>query len=502
MTATSAHSRTAWDGVVDTSGYVPRIVRQSAELLRDAVDRYVFVSSISVYDDFSKPVDESTPVAQLEDPATEEIMENYGALKAACETVIDEVYGDRGASVRAGLIVGPYDPTDRFTYWPRRIAAGGDVLGPGDPSAPVQFVDARDLGAWLVQLALAGPGGVFNATGPAEPLTFAELPPARRRRDRLGRALRLDRRAEGARRRRAALDRASAVAPRRRLRRHGAQRHPAGARRRPHVPPARGDGGRHARLGSHGRGRPPDALPGEGAQRPGRERMTERRDVPDHLRVKREPQRGVYDRATIDAILDEALVCHLGFELDGQPYVIPTLHARVGDRLYVHGSAASRMLRHAASELRVCVTVTLLDGLVLARSVFNHSINYRSVVVLGSATIVEDDEKREALHAFTEHVAPGRWAEARQPTDAGAESDLDPLAAADRGLGEGAHRPARGRSGGPRLPRLVGRRADPPRGRAVGVPLGPRARRPRRRPVGRGYDRREVNDYAQGGMSG
>jgi 2'-hydroxyisoflavone reductase len=164
-----------WDGVVDTSGYVPRILRQSAELLRDAVGRYVFVSSISVYDDFSKPVDESTPVAQLEDPATEEIMEHYGALKAACETVVDEVYGDRGANVRAGLIVGPFDPTDRFTYWPRRIAAGGHVLGPGDPDAPVQFVDARDLAAWLVKLALEGPGGTFNATGPAERLTFAEL---------------------------------------------------------------------------------------------------------------------------------------------------------------------------------------------------------------------------------------------------------------------------------------------------------------------------------------
>jgi 2'-hydroxyisoflavone reductase len=165
----------SWNGVVDTSGYVPRIVRQSAELLRDAVDRYVFVSSISVYGDFSQPIDESTPVAELEDQATEEIMEHYGALKAACETVIDEVYGDRGANVRAGLIVGPYDATDRFTYWPRRIAAAGDVLGPGDPSAPVQFVDARDLAAWLVKLALEGPGGTFNATGPAEPLTFADF---------------------------------------------------------------------------------------------------------------------------------------------------------------------------------------------------------------------------------------------------------------------------------------------------------------------------------------
>jgi 2'-hydroxyisoflavone reductase len=164
-----------WDGVVDTSGYVPRIVRQSAELLRDAVGRYVFVSSISVYADFSKPLDESTPVAELEDPQTEEVTENYGALKAACETVIHEVYGERGANVRAGLIVGPFDPTDRFTYWPRRIAAGGDVLGPGDPDAPVQFVDARDLAAWLVELALEGPGGMFNATGPAARITFAEL---------------------------------------------------------------------------------------------------------------------------------------------------------------------------------------------------------------------------------------------------------------------------------------------------------------------------------------
>jgi 2'-hydroxyisoflavone reductase len=174
----------SWDGIVDTSGYVPRIVRQSAELLRDAVGRYVFVSSISVYDDFSKPVDEGSPVAQLEDPATEEITEAYGALKAACENVVEEVYGERSARVRAGLIVGPYDPTDRFTYWPRRIALGGDVLGPGAPDAPVQFVDARDLARWLVELALDGPGGTFNATGPAEPLTFAQL--LERTRDALG----------------------------------------------------------------------------------------------------------------------------------------------------------------------------------------------------------------------------------------------------------------------------------------------------------------------------
>jgi uncharacterized protein len=136
----------------------------------------------------------------------------------------------------------------------------------------------------------------------------------------------------------------------------------------------------------------------------------------DLLRVRREPHRGRYDRQTIDAILDEALLCHLGFEVDGQPYVIPTLHARVGDTVYVHGSAASRMLRQLAGGIRVCLTVTLFDGLVLARSVFNHSVNYRSVVLLGTAQLVPDDEKLEALHALTEQLAPGRWEEARQPT--------------------------------------------------------------------------------------
>ena len=164
-----------WDGVVDTSGYVPRVLRQSAELLHGAVGRYVFVSSISVYADFSLPVDEKSDVAHLDDPFSESVEKDYGALKAACEYVVEEVFGERGTSVRAGLLVGPYDPTDRFTYWPRRLAEGGDVLAPGDPAAPVQLVDARDLGAWLLELAEHGPGGVFNATGPAEPLTLGEL---------------------------------------------------------------------------------------------------------------------------------------------------------------------------------------------------------------------------------------------------------------------------------------------------------------------------------------
>jgi uncharacterized protein len=138
--------------------------------------------------------------------------------------------------------------------------------------------------------------------------------------------------------------------------------------------------------------------------------------VPDRIRVKREPQRARYDRETVDAILDEALICHLGFAVDGHPYVIPTLHARVGDLLYVHGSAASRMLRHLASGAEICVTATLFDGLVLARSVFNHSVDYRSAIVFGRATLVEGEEKLTALQALTEQLAPGRWDEARQPT--------------------------------------------------------------------------------------
>src|SRR5213594_2742238 len=123
--------------------------------------------------------------------------------------------------------------------------------------------------------------------------------------------------------------------------------------------------------------------------------------------VRRLPARASYERATIDAILDEAVFCHVGFVADGQPYVIPTIHARLGDRLYVHGSAASRMLRTLGAGIPVCVTVTLLDGLVLARSAFHHSVNYRSVVILGTATEVTGrEEKLAALRAVVEHVVP------------------------------------------------------------------------------------------------
>lgn len=134
--------------------------------------------------------------------------------------------------------------------------------------------------------------------------------------------------------------------------------------------------------------------------------------------VRRLPERGVYDRATIDAILDEALFCHVGFVRDGGPMVIPTIHARLGDTLYLHGSPASRMLRSMRAGNEVCVTVTLVDGLVMARAPFHSSLNYRSVVLLGVPRIVEDDaERRAAFEALTEHVAPGRWADSRQPTD-------------------------------------------------------------------------------------
>jgi nitroimidazol reductase NimA-like FMN-containing flavoprotein (pyridoxamine 5'-phosphate oxidase superfamily) len=136
----------------------------------------------------------------------------------------------------------------------------------------------------------------------------------------------------------------------------------------------------------------------------------------ERTRVVREPQRGVYDRETIYKILDEGFVCHVGFTVDTQPYVIPTMFARLQDAIYFHGSAASRMLRGVGNGIPVCVTVTLVDGLVLARSVFNHSMNYRSVVALGKAELVDaPDEKRNALHAFTEKILPGRWMEARQP---------------------------------------------------------------------------------------
>ena len=138
----------------------------------------------------------------------------------------------------------------------------------------------------------------------------------------------------------------------------------------------------------------------------------------ERTRVRRLPKRGAYDRETINNILDEAFVCHVGFVIDDQPYVIPTGFARIKDDLYIHGSSASRMLRSLAEGIQVCVTVTLIDGLVLARSAFHHSMNYRSVVILGTATLVEDiEEKHKAMEALTEHIVPGRWKDVRWPTE-------------------------------------------------------------------------------------
>lgn len=138
----------------------------------------------------------------------------------------------------------------------------------------------------------------------------------------------------------------------------------------------------------------------------------------ERTRLRRRPTRGAYERDTLDAILDEALVCHVGFTHRGQPFVLPTTFARVGEQLYVHGAAASRMLRELREGVPVCVTVTLLDGLVLARSAFHHSMNYRSVVMLGVAIeVTEHAEKVMALQAVVEHMKPGRWAEVRPPTE-------------------------------------------------------------------------------------
>jgi nucleoside-diphosphate-sugar epimerase len=161
-----------WDAVVDTSGYVPRVVGASAALLEPSVGRYAFVSSISVYADLAAPVDESSAVRTLEDETVEEMgdsYENYGPLKALCERVVEDSFGMRALVIRPGLIAGPHDPTGRFTYWPHRTARGGEMLAPGPPERLVQFIDVRDLGEWIVRLLEVGTGGVFNATCPGVP---------------------------------------------------------------------------------------------------------------------------------------------------------------------------------------------------------------------------------------------------------------------------------------------------------------------------------------------
>jgi 2'-hydroxyisoflavone reductase len=173
----SALAGRSWDAVLDTSGYFPGAVRASADALRDAVGRYLFVSSVSAYADFSDGPSEGSTRAQLAEGHPDDEMlseyENYGALKALCEDAVGEVFGERAVIVRPGLIVGPHDPTGRFTYWPHRIARGGDFVVPAPSSGQFQLIDARDLGAWLVDLCEDDASGAFNATHPG--FTWAEL---------------------------------------------------------------------------------------------------------------------------------------------------------------------------------------------------------------------------------------------------------------------------------------------------------------------------------------
>jgi len=166
-----------WDAVIDTCGYVPRVVTASAGLLAGATDHYTFVSSISVYsDDIAPGADEEGPVRELPDPTVEAVTgETYGGLKALCERAAEEEMPGRALNVRPGLISGPHDPTDRFTYWPRRISSGGEVLVPDHPERRVQYIDVRDLAAWIVKVSAERRTGTYNATGPDYELQMGQL---------------------------------------------------------------------------------------------------------------------------------------------------------------------------------------------------------------------------------------------------------------------------------------------------------------------------------------
>jgi 2'-hydroxyisoflavone reductase len=165
-----------WDAVIDTCGYFPRIVRASAEMLAHAVDHYTFISTVSVYAEVKQPsIDENAPLATIEDESVEKITEaSYGALKALCEQAVERALPGRALVIRPGLIVGPHDPTDRFTYWPHRVARGGEVLAPGKATSRVQFIDVRDLAEWTMSMVEAKQTGVYNATGPAHALTMEQ----------------------------------------------------------------------------------------------------------------------------------------------------------------------------------------------------------------------------------------------------------------------------------------------------------------------------------------
>jgi 2'-hydroxyisoflavone reductase len=166
-----------WDAVIDTSGHLPRVVEASSKILAEATNHYTFISTIGVYENFHKlDIDEDYPLAKLKDETSEEITEkNYGALKACCEGVISRYFPGKSLIIRPGLIVGPFDPTDRFTYWPIRVIKGGEILAPGNPSQNLQFIDVRDLAKWIILMVERQTTGIYNATGPAAPFTFEQL---------------------------------------------------------------------------------------------------------------------------------------------------------------------------------------------------------------------------------------------------------------------------------------------------------------------------------------
>lgn len=172
-----ALKRKKWDAVIDTSGFIPRIVKQTAKFLSGKSKIYTFISSVSVYSDFNQPdIDEKYPLAHLEDPEDENYQgKSYGPLKALCEYEIQQNFDGKVLVIRPGLIIGPNDPTDRFTYWPWRVSLGGKVLAPAPPSSNLQFIDVRDLAAFIIKMIEAQSEGVFNVTGPKKPATFGSL---------------------------------------------------------------------------------------------------------------------------------------------------------------------------------------------------------------------------------------------------------------------------------------------------------------------------------------
>jgi 2'-hydroxyisoflavone reductase len=165
-----------WDEVIDTCGYVPRVVGNAARFLCDSVEHYTFISSASVYRNLEQPgIDESASLHAPPEPGNEDVATHYGGLKVACEHAVEEHFSNRALSLRCGLLVGPHDPSGRFTYWPRRVAQSGEVLAPGAPERPVQFIDARDCADWTIRMIEARRAGTFNVTGPARVLGMADF---------------------------------------------------------------------------------------------------------------------------------------------------------------------------------------------------------------------------------------------------------------------------------------------------------------------------------------